>query len=58
MLVSIKIKKAMEAETKNQKNLLKLLINQEANYGVDLSKEKAEVNKSIAYYEKVLKEAA
>ncbi len=58
MLVSIKIKKAIEQEAKNQKQLLKLLENQEANYGVDLSKEKTEINKSLAYYEKVLKEAA
>ena len=58
MLVSIKIKKAIEVEAKSQKQLLKLLENQEANYGVDLSKEKTEINKSLAYYEKVLKEAA
>ncbi len=58
MLISIKIKKAIEVEAKSQQQLLKLLVNQEANYGVDLSKEKAEINKSLAYYEKVLKEAA
>ena len=58
MLVSIKIKKAIEQEAKNQKQLLKLLVNQEANYGVDLSKEKAEINKSLEYYDKVLKEVA
>ncbi len=58
MLVSIKIKKAIEVEAKSQKQLLKLLETQEANYGVDLSKEKAEINKSLEYYDKVLKEVA
>jgi len=58
MLMSIKIKKAIEAETKAQKALLKLLVNQEANYGVDLTKEKENINNSIEYYDKVLKEAA
>lgn len=58
MLISIKIKKAIETEAKSQKQLLKLLVNQEANYGVDLSQEKAEINKSVEYYEKVLKEVA
>ena len=55
MLISIKIKKAIETEEKSQKALLKMLENQEANYGSDLSKEKAEVNKTIAYYEKIIK---
>ena len=58
MLVSIKIKKAIEQEVKSQKALLKLLETQEANYSVDLSKEKGEINKSLAYYDKVIKEAA
>lgn len=58
MLISIKIKKAIETEAKSQAQLLKLLENQEANYGVDLSKEKAEINKSLEYYDKVLKEVA
>lgn len=58
MLVSIKIKKAIEIEKKSQQTLLKLLETQEVNYSVDLSKEKAEINKSIEYYDKVLKEAA
>ena len=58
MLVSIKIKKAIESEIKQQKALLKLLVAQESNYGTDYSKEKADINQSITYYEKVLKEAA
>lgn len=58
MLMSVKIKKAIESEEKSQKALLKLLLNQEANYGTDLTKEKAEINKTLAYYDKVLKEAA
>lgn len=56
MLLSLKIKKAIEGEIKSQKALLKLLVSQEANYGSNCSKEKEEINKSIAYYEKVLKE--
>lgn len=58
MLISIKIKKAIESENKNQKQLLKSLENQENNYKVDLSKAKTEISKSIEYYEKVLKETA
>ena len=58
MLISVKIKKTIEAEVKAQKALLKLLVSQENNYGVDLSKEKAEINKSLVYYDKVLKEGA
>ena len=58
MLVSIKIKKAIESEVKTQNNLLKALENQEANYKVDFSKHKAEINKSIEYYNKILDEAA
>lgn len=57
MLISTKIKKVIENEIKSQKTLLKLMTNQETNYGVDLSKEKSDINKSVAYYEKVLKEA-
>ena len=58
MLVSIKIRKAIESEAKAQKNLLKSLESQEANYKVDFSKHKAEINKSIEYYNKILDEAA
>ncbi len=58
MLISKNIKKAIETEKKSQQALLNLLIKQEANYGVDLTKEKAEINKSLAYYDKVVKEAA
>lgn len=58
MLISIKIKKAIEAEAKAQKSLLKLLASQEANYGVDLTKQKEDINQSIAYYDKIIKEAA
>ena len=58
MLISIKIKKSIEKETKDQKQLLKSLENQENNYKVDLSKVKTEISKTIEYYEKVLKETA
>lgn len=58
MLLSIKIKKVIEAEVKSQKALLKLLVAQETNYGTDCSKEKTDINNSITYYEKILKEAA
>lgn len=58
MLISIKLKKAIEGEIKAQQTLLKLLENQEQNYNVDCSKEKAEIEESIAYYNKVIKDAA
>lgn len=58
MLVSVKIKKAIENEVKSQKSLLKALENQEANYKVNLSKTKEDINKSIEYYNMFLDEAA
>lgn len=58
MLVSIKIKKAIESEIKAQQTLLKLLVAQEQNYNVDCSKEKEDIEKSISYYNKVIKDAA
>ncbi len=58
MLISNNIKKAIEAEIKSQQTLLNLLVKQETSYNVDLSATKAEINDTIAYYEKVVKEAA
>lgn len=58
MLANKKILKTIENEIKSQKALLKLLETQETNYNVDLSKEKENVNNSISFYERVLKEAA
>ncbi len=58
MLISNKLKKAIESEVKAQQTLLKLLVNQEQNYNVDCSKEKEDIEKSIAYYNKVIKDAA
>ena len=57
MLINKKIRNSIEAEIKAQKSLLKLLENQESNYGTDLSNEKEEIAKTIIYYDKVLKEA-
>lgn len=56
--ISIKIKKALETEIKSQQALLKLLANQEKNYNKDLTKEKQDIETSIAYYNKVIKDAA
>lgn len=58
MLVSEKIKKAIESEVKAQKQLLKLLEAQEKNYKQDYAEEKQAINDSLNYYDKVLKEAA
>lgn len=58
MLVSEKIKKAIESEVKSQKSLLKLLEAHEKNYKVDYSEEKEEINASLNYYDKILNEAA
>ena len=56
MLLSEKIKKIIESEIKSQKQLLKLLDNQEKNYHEDYSSKKEMINKSLEYYDKVLKE--
>ena len=57
MLISNNIKKAIEAEIKSQQALVNMLIKQEASYNVDLTATKTEINNTIAYYEKVIKEA-
>lgn len=58
MLVSEKIKRAIEIEVKAQKQLLKLLEAQEKNYKEDYGDKKEAINQSLNYYDKVLKEAA
>lgn len=58
MLANKKILKTIETEIKSQKALLKLLETQETNYNVDLSKEKENINNTISFYERVVKEAA
>ena len=55
-LISEKVKKAIEKEAKNQKTFLKIIENKEKNYSKDYTEEKEFVSKSIAYYEKILKE--
>lgn len=56
--ISNKIIKALETEIKSQETLLKLLVSQEKNYNRDLTKEKQEIESTIAYYNKVIKDAA
>ena len=56
MLVSVKIKKAITAEIKEQENFLKKLETQEINYKVDFSNQKEEIKKIIANYNKIIKE--
>lgn len=56
MLVSEKIKDVVKKEIKSQENLLKLLENQEKNYGKNYEQEKVEIKNSIAYYNKILNE--
>lgn len=56
MLLSEKIKKIITSEIKSQETLLKLLDNQEKNYHEDYSNKKEAINKSLAYYNKVLEE--
>ena len=58
MLVSLKIKKAIEAELKSQKAVLKTLDSQEANYGTNCSEVKENIKESVEYYNKILKDAA
>ena len=58
MLLSLKIVKAIEQEIKAQEQFIKSLENQEKNYKKDLSDYKVEVQKSIDYYKKILKDAA
>ena len=55
MLLSLKIKKAIESEIKVQQALKKSLELQEANYGVDLSSMKNDIEKVIAYYQDFIK---
>ena len=55
MLLSLKIKKAIESEIKVQQALKKSLELQEANYGVDLSNMKNDIDKVIAYYQDFIK---
>ena len=55
MLLSLKIKKVVESEIKVQQALKKSLELQEANYGVDLSNMKNDIDKVIAYYQDFIK---
>lgn len=55
MLLSLKIKKSIESEIKVQQTLKKSLELQEANYGVDLSNMKNDIDKVIAYYQDFIK---
>lgn len=55
MLLSLKIKKVIESEIKVQQALKKSLELQEANYGVDLSNMKNDIDKVIAYYQDFIK---
>lgn len=56
MLVSIKVKELIKKEIKAQENYLKILVQQEKNYNVNLSDEIEETKLSISYYNKVLEE--
>lgn len=58
MLISLKIKKVIEAEIKAQKSVIKMLEAQESNYGTNVKEVVDQAKQSINYYEKVLKEAA
>lgn len=55
MLLSLKIKKVIESEIKVQQALKKSLELQEANYGVDLSNMKNDIDKVISYYQDFIK---
>ena len=55
MLLSLKIKKVIESEIKVQQTLKKSLELQEANYNVDLSNMKNDIDKVIAYYQDFIK---
>lgn len=55
-LVSENVKKFIQKEIKAQENLYKLLETREKDYGVKYQKEKEDINNSIKYYNKFLKE--
>lgn len=55
-LVSENVKKFIQKEIKVQENLYKLLEIREKDYGVKYQKEKEDINNSIKYYNKFLKE--
>ena len=56
MLVSEQIKEIIKKEVKSQQSVIKVLENQEKEYGFQFTKEKEMINKSIEYYNKVLNE--
>lgn len=56
MLVSNKVKELIKKEIKGQENYLKILVQQEKNYNVNLYDEIEETKASIEYYNKVLEE--
>ena len=56
MLVSEKIKEIIKKEVKSQQSVIKVLENQEKEYGLQFPKEKEIINKSIEYYNKILNE--
>lgn len=58
MLISVQIKKAIENEIKSQQTLIKVLEKQEAMYNADAKAILDHAKKTIAFYDKVLKEAA
>ena len=55
MILSLKIKKAIESEIKVQQTLKKSLELQETNYNVDLSNMKNDIDKVITYYQDFIK---
>lgn len=55
MLVSIKVKKVLEAEIKKLELITKNLEETQTNYSIDYSETIKELNKSINYYKEVLK---
>ena len=57
MLISNKIKNTIETEIKSQKALIKVLKNQESSYNTNVKEVVEHAEKTIIYYEKVLKEA-
>lgn len=55
MLVSIKVKKVLEAEIKKLELITKNLEETQTNYSIDYSETIKELNKSINYYKEVQK---
>jgi hypothetical protein len=58
MLISLDLKKRIEAEKKETETIIKTLEKRESKYNEDLTGVKDQLKSSVEFYDKILKEAA